>query len=124
MLYGNRAAGDYGPYFDEQGHITEYAKERNKGEIYGLLGVDPFFFIFDPVDVDDDGIYEIMTAQFTYLFSRADGVGTAYTILKWNNASETVDVVKAGFWPYDDDCDNKDAYYERWQDYLDNWYYE
>jgi len=105
------------PYFDEQGNTRANAEENIIEKSYG---VDPFFFIFDPVDVDDDGVYEIMTAQHTYLWGRADGVGTAYTILKWNNASKTMDVIKAGFWPYGD-YGNAD-YQEQWQDYEENWY--
>jgi hypothetical protein len=108
-------------YFDEHGDISAHAVEHN---IDKWLGVDPFFFIFDPVDVNGDGIYEIMTAQYTYLWDRADGVGVAYTTLKWNTASDTMDVVKTGFWPYVDDCDNNDDYHERWQNYEYNWYNE
>ena len=109
------------PYFDEHGNIKAYAVEHN---IDKYLQVDPFFYVFDPVDLDNDGIYEILTAQYTSLWGRSDSVGAAYTILKWNTAQKTMEVVRTGFWPYEDDYDNQDAYYERWQYYADNWYSE
>lgn len=47
--------------------------------------------------MDSDGVSEIMTAQYTYLWGRADSLGAAYTILKWD--SDEMSVVKAGFLP-------------------------
>ena len=122
--YGGGDLGEQGPYFNEHGNITEYAIESNNDEVHTHLGVDPYFYIFDPVDVDDDSVYEIMTAQYTYLWGRADSVGVAYLILKWNTAGETMDVVKAGFWPNEYDFDNMDDYLKRWRDYEGNWYSE
>lgn len=105
------------PYFNEDGSTTEYSEESN------CLGVDPYFFTFDPMDIDGDGIFEIMTAQYTYLWGRSDSVGAAYTILKWNDTSRSMDIVKAGFWPYEEyDDSNMEEYAARWQDYEDNWY--
>ena len=75
------------------------------------------------MDVDGDGTYEIMTAQYTSLWGRADGVGTAYTILKWNANSKTLDIIKAGFWRYEDDYYNE-AYQKRLEDYEQSWYME
>jgi len=101
------------PFFDENGDIRTHVVEQ---KIDNWLGIDPFFHIFSPVDVDGDGIFEIMTAQYTYLWGRADSVGTAYTILKWNTADIRMNVVKAGFWPYEDDYDTDD-YLQRWRNY-------
>ena len=109
MLYEN-------PYFDLQGSFTGYNDYVGSG-----FGVDPFLYIFEPVDVDGDGVFEIKTAQYTYLWGRADSVGTAYTILKWNTNKSTMDVVKAGFWAYEEDFNNKE-YLARWTDYEASWY--
>jgi len=107
------------PYFDEVGNITAYAKDNNE---QGALGTDPFFFVFCPLDVDNDGIFEIMTAQYASLWGRADGLGVAYSILKWNNSNSNMDIINAGFWVYQDDFEDMDDYYQRWQEYEDNWY--
>ncbi len=43
-----------------------------------------------------------MTAQYTYLYGRSDGLGAAYTLLKWDNSMERMYIQKAGYWPYED----------------------
>lgn len=85
------------PYFDEAGNLTDEGKECNR---VGLPGIDPYFFLFLPVDVDRDGIAEILAAQYTYLWGRADGLGTAFTLLKWENDENEMHIKKAGFDPY------------------------
>lgn len=109
---GPSAADDSYPYFDEQ-------------ESFWDLGVDPFFYLFEPVDCDGDGADEILTAQYTYFHSRADGLGTAYSIIKWNQDKQMPEIVKSGFWPYEDcDEDSRYDYDERWSWYEANWYKE
>ena len=100
-------------YFDRQGNITGYTEGENDGK---LLGIDPFFFIFKPVDVDNDGVFEIVTAQYTYLIGRSDCVGIAYTVLKWNKENGRMMVINANFWP------DEEEYTERWQSFVDEWY--
>jgi hypothetical protein len=107
--------GEY-PYFDEQGNITDYKENTDE-----VLGVDHSLYIFKPIDVDGDGVFEILTAQYTSLWGRADGIGSAYTILKWNTNNSTMEVVKAGFWVYEDEHDDE-AFRKLWQDYEDSWY--
>jgi len=107
-------------YFDEHGNITDYAKEYNKDSSFDRT--DPFFYIFKPVDIDGDGTFEIMTAQFTSLWGHADYVGNAYTILKWNSQREDMDVIKAGFWPYEEDNYSDESYRKHLQEYEENWY--
>lgn len=97
------------PYFDSEGNLTDEGREYNQA---ALLATDPFFFVFRPVDADGDGIYEIMTAQYSYLWDRSDSLGTAYTILKWSNAAESLFITDAGFAAF-----GKDG-----MDYEDNWY--
>ena len=111
------------PYFDEQGNMTEYTIEQNKTN---WLGVDPYFSIFEPVDIDGDGTFEILTAQYTYLFGRADSVGSAYTILAWDKEKQVMVVKKAGFWPDVRDYvgEDDDSYIMRWQEYSNTWYIE
>ena len=114
LPYGN-------PFFDEQGNVTEYAQENNLNK---WMGVDGHFYIFRPVDIDDDGKYEIMTAQYTFFWGRSDAVGIAFTLLGWNDEYKTMEVIKAGFWPYTDDYIS-DSYQEQFQDYREyeeNWY--
>ena len=111
------------PYFDEQGNITEYTKEQNKTR---WLGVDPYFSKFEPVDIDGDGTFEILTTQYTYLFGRSDSVGRACSVLAWDKEKQVMVVKKAGFWPYvyDDGYadENNDIYIMGLQEYYNTWY--
>ena len=93
-----RKTGEGYPYFDTQGKATEDAEAH---AVEKWLGVDPYFFIFMPVDADGDGIFEIRAAQYTYLWSRADYIGTAYTILKWNPDDHAMHVIEANFETHD-----------------------
>ena len=70
------------PYYDHEGNLTDRGRERNQAD---LLDTDRGFFIFRPVDTDGDGIYEISTAQYSYLWGRSDSLGSACTILRWND---------------------------------------
>ena len=108
-------------FFDEYGNITDYAKNIQK-EYRGIAICDPFFYVFEPIDVDGDGIYEIMTAQYSSLWGRDNDIGTAYTILKWNVGNGKMDVQKTGFWHYTAEQEDTDDFYQRWHDYQDNWY--
>ena len=107
------------PYFDAEGNLTDEGRENNETD---WLNTDPCFYLFKPVDTDGDGIYEIMTAQYTYLYGRADGLGTAYTLLKWDNSMERMYIQKGGYWPYEDHEDDSQDYYQRWEEYENTWY--
>lgn len=108
------------PYFDNYGSVT-CTIDRSEDEMM----VDSFY-IFTPVDFDNDGVYEIMTAQYCSLWGHSDGIGTAYTILKYDNISGEMRVIKAGFWEYLDDSFNETDYdahnNEQWLLYEQNWY--
>ena len=117
-----REASKETPYFDAEGNLTDDGRENNETD---WLNADPYFYLFQPIDVEGDGIYEIMTAQYTYLYGRADGLGAAYTLLKWDSGMERVYIGKAGFWPYEDYEENDPEYQdylERWEQYEDSWY--
>ena len=104
------------PFFDENGVLTDYYENEGVN-----LGVDRYFVLFKPVDADGDGVFEVMTAQYTYLYGRLKGMGTAYTLLKWDGGA--FKVVKAGYWVYADyDGEEKDEYLEEWRAYEDEWY--
>lgn len=108
--------GDDYPYFDEEGSLTDEGRKYNT---IGRLGVDPYFHQFLPVDTDGDGVSEILAAQFTYLWSRADGLGAAYTILKWDD--DAMSVSKAGFLSYEASPEQPESQ-TRWEDYESSWY--
>lgn len=110
---------DGNPYFDEDGNLTDAGRENNETD---WLSADPYFYLFTPVDVDGDGACEIMTAQYTYLYGRADGLGAAYTILKWDSSMERMYIMKAGFWPYEDHEEDSQDYIRRWEEYENTWY--
>ncbi len=82
------------PYYDKEGNLTDKGRERNQAD---LLEADPFFFMFRPVDTDGDGIYEIMTAQYSYLWGRSDSLGSACTILRWSDISPHLYIAQSKF---------------------------
>ena len=64
-----------------------------------------------------------MTAQYCSLYGRADGVGSAYTILKYDSRSGRMKVIRAGFWPFiDEGGEEYDLHNEHWAHYELNWY--
>lgn len=74
---------------------TWYGEED--GTYFGTeLRVDSFYR-FEPVDVDEDGVYEIVGYQYTSLNSHVDYVGSAKTVLKYNNEKAAFEVVNAEF---------------------------
>lgn len=107
------------PYFDADGNLTDEGRENNETD---WLSADPYFYLFTPVDADGDGVFEIMTAQYTYLYGRSDGLGAAYTLLKWDSSMERMYIMKAGFWPYEDHEEDDQEYTGRWEEYENTWY--
>lgn len=116
-----REASANSPYFDAAGNLTDAVGENKKTN---WLGKDPSFYMFKPVDADGDGIHEIMTAQYTYLYGRADSLGAAFTLLKWSNETESMYIAKAGFFPDEDYENDEDAqeFMERFEEYKSSWY--
>lgn len=74
-------------WYDENGE----PKER-------YLMVDGFYK-FIPKDEDGDGVYEIHCYQYTSLIGHSNGIGTAISVLKYNNDSGKFEVVEADFVP-------------------------
>lgn len=62
----------------------------------GNINLDPFY-VFQPTDIDDDGISEIMCKQYTNILDHADYTGSACSVLKFNQKSQSFEVVKAWF---------------------------
>lgn len=58
------------------------------------------FYSFEPKDVDDDGISEILCKQYTSIFSHNDYTGTACSMLKFNKETQTFQVADAWYEPY------------------------
>ncbi|MBE6748857.1 MAG: hypothetical protein E7557_06460 [Ruminococcaceae bacterium] len=57
------------------------------------------FLKFKPVDIDNDGVYEIQTRQYTSLIGHSDFIGEAISILKYNNKVKAFEVIEAEFIP-------------------------
>lgn len=55
------------------------------------------FYEFKPIDIDNDGIYEISCRQYVSLIGHSDGLGDAKTILKYNNDSKQFDIIRTEF---------------------------
>lgn len=89
---------DYTLVFDvkdsHKKHITN-SQEKPDGNIY----LDSFY-VFEPKDVDDDGICEIICKQYTSIFLHADYTGIAHSVLKFNTDAQSFKVVDAWYEPY------------------------
>ena len=57
------------------------------------------FLEFKPVDIDNDGVYEIQTRQYTCLVDHSDFIGEAISVLKYNNKIKAFEVIEAEFIP-------------------------
>jgi len=55
------------------------------------------FYEFIPKDVDSDGIYEIVCAQYVSLYGHGDYIGDAKCVLKFNSKAERFEVLEAYF---------------------------
>ena len=55
------------------------------------------FYNFEPMDVDEDGVYEIIGYQYTSLNGHSDYVGSAKTVLKYDKEKSEFVVVDAEF---------------------------
>jgi hypothetical protein len=80
------------PYFDKNGFA------RTDGEIWWppSIMVD-HFYLFEPIDIDGDGVFEIQTAQFCSLWGHSDWIGDAFAILRYNPETGELEVVRAAF---------------------------
>ncbi len=77
----------YGAYIDASEKLPD-----------GRFEVDPFC-IFEPKDVDDDGISEILCKQYTHYLMHADYTGLACSVLKFNTKNQVFEVIDAWYEP-------------------------
>jgi hypothetical protein len=107
---------DANPYFDADGNTTSAPEP---------LYADAAFYEFKPADIDGDGVFELVTAQYASLWGHSDALGAAYTILRWNGETGALDVIKAGFWADEEVANDADAlaeYWARWDEFGETWY--
>ncbi|MDR1616337.1 MAG: hypothetical protein LBR98_04935 [Syntrophomonadaceae bacterium] len=110
------------PYFEEDGNLTDVAPLINNGQ---WDGIDPCFNIFKPVDYNNDGIFEIMAAQYCSLWGRADNIGTAYSLMQWDNEKYSFDIIKSDFWVSEDYSGHREQanYAQKKSVFERSWYY-
>jgi len=94
--------GPWGIIFDDNGNINIehplYGSYFERDKPSKNLCLQSNFLIFQPIDFDHDGIFEIIAAQdFEQNMQLYYGLGTSYGILKYNPQSNTFDVIKALF---------------------------
>ncbi|MDR0904621.1 MAG: hypothetical protein LBN00_00365 [Oscillospiraceae bacterium] len=99
------------PYFTEDGTVIQQ---------FDTLNTDSLFYTFEPVDIDSDGICEIVTSEYSSLWSRSDSLGFALTVLKWNNKTEMLEIIKTDFYPIY--ISSSDDEWEKTLEYLRTWY--
>lgn len=84
----------YAEIFDMQ---ERYAAVMSSSDTLSCtLQLDPFF-VFEPTDVDGDGVSEILCKQYASLFAHADYAGIACSILKFDPEAQTFVVTDAWF---------------------------
>lgn len=92
---------DYKTVLDFSGLEEVYKKETwdENGKVIGLryrkVGINNFYS-FEPQDIDNDGIYELVGLQYAYFY---DYIGDAKTVLKYNEEYDTFVIVDAKFIP-------------------------
>ena len=57
------------------------------------------FHSFSPVDVDNDGIFEIKANQYVSFYGHSDYIGTAVSILKYRSNTKKFDIIETEFIP-------------------------
>lgn len=62
--------------------------------------IDETFCSFEPQDVDDDGIYEIVCLQYASLGDYTSSIGNMGVTLKYNTQLKQFEIVSANFYPY------------------------
>lgn len=82
-----------GSYWDKNGKVTEE-------DVLDHVWIDESFIRFEPQDVDNDGIYEIVCSQYTSLGDYSSCIGYAGITLKYNTGLKQFEIVNATFYPY------------------------
>ena len=78
---------------DESGKIMET-------DVFDHVWIDETFRSFEPQDVDNDGIYEIVCSQYASLGDYSSCIGYASTTLKYNTEIKQFEIIRANFYPY------------------------
>ena len=55
------------------------------------------FYEFKPGDFDGDGVFEFECLQYAYLLTHGDGLGTARSMLKYNEETKKMEVIESAF---------------------------
>jgi len=82
-----------GVLFDADGKVI-----KNSG--WGVMC--DSFCEFSPNDIDGDGIYEIVCKQYVSLYSHSDGLGLAESVLRFDEGSQSFEVIDSDFHAWDD----------------------
>lgn len=77
----------YGAYIDSSEKLPS-----------GRFEIDSFY-AFEPKDVDDDGISEILCKQYTSYIGHSDYTGTACSVLQFNSKTQAFEVIDAWYEP-------------------------
>ncbi|MCL2503620.1 MAG: hypothetical protein FWE94_03300 [Coriobacteriia bacterium] len=77
-------------------YIGVYFDETGKAIGDGMIRCDSFME-FTPEDVNSDGVFEIVCSQYASLYSHADYIGDAKSVLRFNPKVQRFEVIKAEF---------------------------
>jgi len=84
-------------FWDEKGHPYDW--DDWDGWDGSWLWVDSFCYL-NPIDIDNDGVFEIACEQYSCLIDHSDYIGEAKSILKYNAETQVFEVVDAEFFLY------------------------
>ena len=59
------------------------------------------FYDFAPIDIDGDGVWEIVGRQYVSLIGHSDGIGDAITVFKYNPETAQFEIIRTNFETYD-----------------------
>ena len=82
--------------FRDAGYFSHWYDENGAPQSVGLVDS---FYAFEPIDIENDGVFELCCRQYTSLAGHTDFVGVAVSILRHNGKTGCFDVVDATFEP-------------------------
>ncbi len=100
LVISNRYTGyettiDYSENTEYKGTVFD-KNGKPMSELFNRASFDSFY-TFEPIDIDNDGVFEILCKQYTSLYSHADHIGDAQTILKYDKAEKDFKITDTEF---------------------------
>ncbi len=99
---GYKTTIDYSNKSEYIGTIFDKNGKPLSNSAFTNASFDSFYF-FEPIDIDNDGVFEIMCKQYTSLHSHVDHIGDAQTIIKYDKSKKDFKIIDTEFIEYSED---------------------